>query len=419
MSNQFNITYLSLLFLLVTLSFVFAPSIALFLLVVILLSNFDGEKNALIGLNCILAMLVVIAVSFNVSAKSLFDFYEDDFIAYFNNYYCFNEISSGCFLEFGNLEFNLTVVNMVLNFLGIGNHPRIVLFLHAALQVGLLLIIVSKFRDKYNLSISEFSLALAVFIVMYKWGALTLHLRQGYASIFICIALLTSTRSRYIYFIIAFLFHNSTILVYPLCKFLLFTTNRNRLLASAMFISAFPVLSLIFIYLSDHIYAVPFLANKLGYTLGNLNSDKVLMSSFFNAVNRVIYIIPLLILSMYSLYVKKNESARYFYTVCISLISFFMLSSTVPVLQRLLSPVTYVFLGGIYFLFFKAFYSLSSLRVFLFIMICITQVRWYYDYTYFYSGVERYNITPFYYLGDYLFESEEINRNLLDYRMSL
>jgi hypothetical protein len=164
---------------------------------------------------------------------------------------------------------------------------------------------------------------------------------------------------------------------------------------------------------------VPFLANKLGYTLGNLNSDKVLMSSFFNAVNRVIYIIPLLILSMYSLYVKKNESARYFYTVCISLISFFMLSSTVPVLQRLLSPVTYVFLGGIYFLFFKAFYSLSSLRVFLFIMICITQVRWYYDYTYFYSGVERYNITPFYYLGDYLFESEEINRNLLDYRMSL
>lgn len=376
------------------------------------------NKSAVFGLLILSLIFSIVGLSFNGSSRLLFDYYQDDFVTYYNNFYCMYSSDNGCFKAFGVSEPGLPVINFIFSLIVWNPYPRAVLFLHSVVQLSLIMSFFYFSQRSNKDGISGFVLLCAAVLVFYKSGSQLLHLRQGYSSIFIVGALLFSSyRKKYGFLFFAFLFHNTAIIIYPICSFILYGSNRRRNIASACLVCLIPFIYLLVSYMSDFIFRVPLLANRLAFLVNNSTQDSSLLSSLVNSINRILYVLPLFFSSLYLYYFRKNQQANSYLSMSLLLIVCFVVSSYLPSFQRVFAPIAYILMGFIYYSHFKEFYSNNTLRLLLIFLWVLTCLKWFMDPIYFYSAIPKYDYYPFYYLDYYSETSGYIDRSRLPYRM--
>ncbi|MEZ8313924.1 EpsG family protein [Vibrio splendidus] len=414
MNNQSLLFCTSLTIFSMLAMFLYMPSMLMFYLVTVCLFFPFRDKTYTGSLFFIVVFFATLSLGMTTSSRELFQFYEDDFVSYYNNYVCFLSGGSGCLTEFGITEIGVPLVNGAISLILQENYPRVVLLIHSVFQVIIASLFIKKVSEKHSWRLVP--IFFASLLIFYKYGALSLHLRQGYASAFIFLALLSTSRSRYILLLIAFFFHNSTIIIYPLCNFILKTSNKRRLIFSISMLLLLPFILVAFHMFSGVIYSIPLLSSRLGYILGNIDNSVVLANTFINALNRIVYILPIFLFSGSLYFIYRKESALYYFSLSFCLISFFLLSSSVPILQRLLAPVAYIYLGYLYADFFIKYTGRNVIKVILLSLWSFTYYRWFGDEAYFFSAYPRYSSEYLYYADSFTEKHNYINRDVLDYR---
>ncbi|MEZ9349921.1 EpsG family protein, partial [Vibrio splendidus] len=146
----------------------------------------------------------------------------DDFTTYYNNYLeIYNGNYSDAIFQFsGGFEVGAPLVNLFIYSMIGEPLPYVFKLFHITFILFLLLIVCIKIVKFYNLSVRDLFFILALSLVFIKLNYVFLIMRQGYASLFIALAIFSLGRQRYLFLAIACLFHLSSLVIFPLSYFI-------------------------------------------------------------------------------------------------------------------------------------------------------------------------------------------------------
>ena len=396
----------------------YSPMLAFFVLIIgallVAFSNFDQDYMA--PLFYILGGLISLSIALIASGQPVFLFLEQDFTTYYNNYYDFySKGFSTQFFPFGKgIEIGLPLTNYLLTKIIDGPYPNLVKFYHAFFQSVLLIILVVKIRNYEKINFHSSVFLLAISFLFFKFPSTLNHLRQGYASALMLIAIFSVGRfSTFIWLLLAASFHLSSLALYPLIKFVL-TKQKARNLKIPLYISAF--VSVVIYMMLDKI--VLFLSATDIDLLGKLvyGFDKSLDVDYIIAnvkiiTTAVMYLIPIFLYGVWTRY-KRNYYPELFWNVVflMSVVVFFIYLPAIPI--RSFSSVFYFGIGYIYFVTIinsgnKKFSLVIISSITIFIVTRWISSPWM-NFNY-----PLFGETPLYYSNSLFFESDYVGRSSL------
>ncbi|CAH6975503.1 membrane hypothetical protein [Vibrio chagasii] len=238
--------------LLISSSLAYTPVIAFSLLPIffIFLAGSKIEKKVLIFLPFLLVYLISLLIVELSRVQLIFN--NDDFVYYYNYFLDFIKPANDTISYGGGgvVEPGLQALNYVLAIF-IGENPYIYKAAHVILQSILLCLCVLSIKKYHQLSKEHFLLLFTLMLVFYEYGYSFHILRQGYASFFIVLAVFSQSKSsKTTFFVIAVLFHVTSIIVFPLVNFILKNNNpvlRRRFMLLLFIFSCFFIILLNFL----------------------------------------------------------------------------------------------------------------------------------------------------------------------------
>lgn len=354
----------------------------------------------------------IFSIVISGSSHPLFLYEESDFTTYYNNYHDFLEYGFRAeFFKFGKgVEVGLPLVNYFLSLLINEPLPYLVRAAHLAFQMTLLVFLVKKIVSFHKLDKYKAGILLALFLLFFKFGATLNHLRQGYSSFFILIALF-STKRMYLYFILACLFHVSALVIYPLCNFLLKNSNKKFLIIfiiSILFgsVGILIVLEVIADFIKSSDLAI---LGKLVVAFSTALDQEDVVLSFKRSLIASMYFIPIVALSNL-LFVLRRKHLDYELNVWAMFI-FVMGFSYIPVIStRILAPIITVCTGYLYFRAFVLDSDFRQLKYLVIFFICFFNINWIFSSSLHYYRYPMASVIPFYYLNSLFEVRENVNR---------
>lgn len=349
----------------------------------------------------------------NVSLP-LFEDMSIDFISYYNNYLLFSHgLYSAGFNEF-NFELGLPVINMVISFIGLGEHPFLIKLFHLCLQCFLCFLLLLKIKKENKLTFNEFVTLTFFILLFFKLSTSFQLLRQGYASFFVLFSLFEkNTKRKFLLLIIASLFHLSSIAVYFVVKFILFDdySRLKKYMTFSCFLLPLVLMKVNYYAMIEFIISLGGgIFDKLLYVLYSASDeggDKI-DASIKNSLIQITYFIPLIFIllfcykSKFSIKIKTNIILYSSLVIAFSVLPTFF--------SRLTLPVVIILIGYFYWLIYSKVCQYKN-KVFMlllsfFILVSMqyrnfTSPVWYYQY----SPV---GITPFYYTNVFFKEEKFI-----------
>lgn len=348
----------------------------------------------------------------------LFLYEESDFTTYYSNYLVFYHYGLTADLEdyfkFGSLfEFGVPVLNYMFSILLQAPLPLMVMFLHASLQVVLLCILVVRLSKVYSLSVKDMSLLFALTFLFFKFGATLNHLSQGYASLFVLLAIF-SKRYFNIWLIFACIFHLSSIFVYLLLRYILLSKNKSSLnnfslLCVLVSISIYIILTSYYDYLE---VVLPFMG-KLRWAFTHVLDPAKVVVSVKGVIVAGAYLLPLVGLNLLSLLQKKKSLAM---SANVSAILIFMLSfSYLPGLSvRVMAAVLSIALGLFYFLSFYKNMNSKQFAIIMMLFLIVIPFNWVLDSDLYYYNYPLASFKPLYYANEFFFQLDyQVDRTSL------
>lgn len=399
----------------------FAPVLSFFvsILGLILLGHF--KSNNLKSYYYIFATSGCVSTLISATSHPVFLYSESDFTIYYYNYQLF--LDSGFNTKFfffaGGVEFGVPLLNYIFSVLIGHPMPFMVKLLHACIQTLLLYFCITKISQHHNLNLKNTALLLAFMLLFFKYGSTLNHLRQGYSSFFIIIALY-SHRLRLPFFFIALFFHLSALVIYPLLKFLLFSKDKKHLRRFSLIV----IIGGVGIYLGlDLVSALILnsdyqLLGKLVWAFRHSIEGNGAVDSFKGTLFASIYFFPLLLLGIYAaLFYKQRISFNY---NILAMLSFLLSFSFLPGLTiRVLSSLLLIMMGYFYFLYFYYFIKFKQSFIFSFIFLSFFTFNWVgFTPLYFYS-YPMFDYKPFYYVSTFMTEKRAIRRYTLPSQLEI
>ncbi len=387
----------------------FFPALSNLVAILCLILSMHGQAAR--GFIFITVFLFVFSLGINAASYQQFLYHESDFTSYYNNFLTFDEWFKGdWFVYSGGVEVGLPFINFILSFI-VDEKPYLFLIAHLLIQIGLLIYLAKLIKEKFALSLFEFGVLLGFLFAFYKYLGMLNHMRQGYSSVFILIALYSSGKRKNAFIFIACLFHISTFLVYPLARLIYISKDigRKKHLVYLSIPAAF-----IFFFAFDFFGQLSsmdnFLMEKLVFTFREREGVSAYISSFFYSLIKIFYLLPLLILNEF--YSDKDDKQNLRLSMLAIIVPILALSFLPSFVSRLYEFVLVTSLGLLYFYFYincKAQGRLIARSVVIGFLL-ILNFRWFMLDNSFYARYPLFSSEPFYYFDSLIEESSRISR---------
>ncbi|NSY35196.1 hypothetical protein DS891_16780 [Pseudoalteromonas sp. JC28] len=387
----------------------FFPALSNLIAILCLILSLHGR--AAIGFIFIAVVLFILSLGINAASYQQFLYHESDFTSYYNNFLTFDEWFKGdWFVYSGGVEVGLPFINFFLSFI-LDEKPYLFLVAHLLIQTGLLIFLAKLIKKKFGLSLFEFGVLLGFLFAFYKYLGMLNHMRQGYSSMFILIALYSSGKRKNAFIFIACLFHLSTLLVYPLANLIYISKNvkYKRCLVYLSIPAAF-----IFFFAFDFFGRLSsmdnFIMEKLLFTFKEREGYSVYISSVFYSFIKVVYLLPLFILNEF--YSNKGSRKNLRLSMLAIIVPILSLSFLPSFISRLYEFVLVTSVGLLYFYFYMNCKAVGRLiaRSVVFGFILTLNFRWFILDDSFYARYPLFSSEPFYYFDSLAEESSKVSR---------
>lgn len=371
----------SCIFLFLSVLVISSPAITLFLTGLIL--TIQNKSKNLVLFQSYSLIFIIFSLSLMMTSEPTLKFFEQDFFLYYKNYldFLYDVNQDEKFRWGGGFEAGVPILNLIYSKIIGGPYPFILKFFHAFNIVILMFAVVIFFQRRFNINQKYFFLVLISFIIFFKFGAAFNALRQTYATLFLLISVFSHTKgTKILFFIIATLFHISSIFLFPIVIFFM----KRRSLKSFTILFIAPLLIALFVLLNSDWIVNLFLtqsflfSDQLSFFFARsfLNeAEEFSTSSYLTAITtRFIYFIPLLFGSLFISTAAKSINYALF---CLILLYFACITFFVPGLVIRIFHVFFVIsLGLIYFLAFKKDANFKLYNHFVCILWIIVFLNW-------------------------------------------
>lgn len=325
--------------------FAFSPFFSFYLSVTLLLIqsySFNAEfRSMLVSSAFALLGIIVTAMS-----NEHFAVRGDDFTTYYNNYLeIYNGHYSDAIFQFsGGVEVGVPLLNLLIYSIVGEPLPYIFKLFHIVFILSLLVAVCLKIINYYNLKSRDFFFILGLSLIFFKLNYVFLIMRQGYASLFIALAIFSLGKFRYVFLVIACTFHLSSIAIFPLSIFIIKNKSFNKLklfILASIFMSVF-ILVNVKIFTSINFNNV--ILTKLTYALsGMLDSGMMSQSIITNIKGLLFFLVPFAVL-----FVRRKLDKTFYPFLAMTV--FVMSTSYLPSLSfRVTMPIYALLTGFLYF----------------------------------------------------------------------
>ncbi|MGF1902960.1 EpsG family protein [Aliivibrio sifiae] len=331
--------------------------------------------------------------------------FSDDYITYYNNYLTLlnGDYSIGLTRFSKGFEPGVPIVHLLFSFIINEPSPYIVKAFHMVFQISLFSLCIIKIANFYKLKVNEIFIFAGLMLLFYKSVTIFFLLRQGYASIFIVLSLFSIGKTqKKIYWLIAILFHVSSLIILPFISFVLFNKrSRNVWLAS---IGMFVFSGVVFIYinyLTGFNSGIPLL-NKFNHIIQLVNAEQTLLIAIKKNLTAIIFLVPLILLwvlgGVMRIKVNRIQPVLLFFVFIISTIYIpgFML--------RVLMPIHALLTGYLYFTLFQFYNNLKYSVIVYSIFTLVVCGNWVITSTSYYERYPMFSVFPFYYIDSLFVE---------------
>ncbi|HGF5056923.1 TPA: EpsG family protein [Vibrio parahaemolyticus] len=270
----------------------------------------------------------------------------DDFTTYYNNYLeIYNGHYSDAIFQFsGGIEVGVPLLNLFIYSIVGEPLPYVFKLFHIVFILSLLVFVCLKIVKYYNLKARDFFFILGLSLIFFKLNYVFLIMRQGYASLFIVLAIFSLGKFKYVFLAIACTFHLSSIVIYPLSLFVIKNKSSKKLklfILTSMLVSAF-ILVNVKIFTSINFNNV--IMTKLTYALsGMLDSGMMSQSIITNIKGLLFFLVPFTVL-----FVRRKLDKSFYPFLAMTI--FVMSTSYLPSLSfRVTMPIYALLTGFLYF----------------------------------------------------------------------
>ncbi|MEZ8544023.1 EpsG family protein [Vibrio splendidus] len=361
---------------------IFSPLLLMLLsiisLVLVGFSDFKGKRAQTIFY--LSGIMGIFAISLSAASQPVFLFTEQDFTTYYNNYLDFyNYGFSTDFFMFGaGYEIGVPLLNNILALVINGPYPNFYKFFQAFIQCSLVFYLVTQVKKTNNLSYREACLLLGLIFLFFKYPSTLNHLRQGYSSIFILIAVFSTSRFKIVFFVfLASIFHSSALVLYFLVRFLLTCRDTVKIRSVCVFLILFSVfLFLALKPLTNFVINSDILVlGKLVWGLEKARSTENIIDNLKFVFAYSMYVFPLIGLILVR---KLSGQEPYHFTgnlimIIICIVAYFYIPA-IPV--RALSSIYLIFVGYMYFEILKSGFLKEQLFSMILLIVIFFFVRW-------------------------------------------
>lgn len=391
---------------------VLSPSCTVFIIIALLfLVNFHGNSSYY-GLFLLLLTLWLVFNAIDVISFKNFVYASDDFSSYYNNYLDFLKFgfNKDSLFEYGNIEIALPLLNYLCSLIIDGPEPYKVKFIYAFIQGFGVLFCCFRISSYYHMNLKRTVLLVSLVLIFYKPIVALQLSRQTFSSIFIVAFIFTNRRlHKIIYFIIAILFHSSTIILLPISIFLFRNRTKKDFVITLIIISClFALTQITYSVLRLSVINVPIL-NKLDYIVRALSDPDKIRQSVLTSFLLICYLVPILI----GCIVKKwSGNLKYNILIILSLLIIFCMFPGFN--NRILLPELYLFLGFYYFNIL--FDNVGNTVVFykVIVVVCFSFLFIQSHYNEENRRFSNFELQPLYYLNFFSQQEDTINRDELE-----
>ncbi|ACJ28351.1 hypothetical protein swp_1568 [Shewanella piezotolerans WP3] len=345
-------------------------------------------------------------VSTSISAYSqpIFLYEEQDFTTYYNNYIYFlnNGFNLDGFIFGAGAEIGLPLLNYFLSLIIGAGYPYLVKLCYILFQMTLFLSIIAIIAEKYSVSWKRLALLIALMFLFFKYGATLNHLRQGFSSFFVVLALFSAARrNKVIFILLACTFHVSALVVYPILYYVFKERSFKATFHNAIVISVISVVGFIgFKLMMDYVLASDlFFLAKAKSAFLKVSDENFYVVALKGAVVASIYAIFALLILLFAK-VKKNVFNQLFLLVVITIGFGYIPGMT----TRIFASVFTILMGYYFFLVFNQEYKFSHRILLSVSLLVIFSTNWYLNSAIFYYNFPLVSQEPFYYLNDLFIE---------------
>ncbi len=325
--------------------FAFSPFFLFYLSVTLLLIqsySFNAEFRSMLVSSAFAFLGIVVTAMSNEH----FAVRGDDFTTYYNNYLeIYNGHYSDAIFQFsGGIEVGVPLLNLLIYSIVGEPLPYMFKLFHVGFILSLLVFVCLKIVKYYNLKARDFFFILGLSLILFKLNYVFLIMRQGYASLFIALAIFSLGKFRYVFLAIACTFHLSSIVIYPLSIFVIKNKSSKKLklfILTSVLVSAF-ILVNVKILTSINFNNV--ILTKLTYALsGMLDSGMMFQSIITNIKGLLFFLVPFVVL-----FVRRKLDKTFYPFLAMTV--FVMSTSYLPSLSfRVTMPIYALLTGFLYF----------------------------------------------------------------------
>lgn len=392
--------YFSTLFFAV-LVFAFSPpaSFVVSIFILIFICPVLNDKHKQLLSMVLVYILAAFCLSIANASEAIIYYAESDFTTYYNNYLFFleNGFAVSGFEFGGGAEVGIPLLNYLFSLIIGEPLPYMIKFLYSMGQFSLILLLCFKIQKRHIVSTCELCFLVALILIFVKLGALQNHLRQGFSSLFILLFIFSDKKYkvRYAYFLLATAFHLSAIIILPLVSCILSFERAKMqrfIMWGALLFGGGIYAAFSFIEAYASFFTGPFWGKLIWSVLKFQDKTYVVNSILTNAQVSFFLLLNVALL----LFIKGDNAAVIRRSITLSLVIIFSFCY-LPGVSRVVSPIYLILTGYYYFLTFRLFFSISTMRIVTLLICCLMQVNWFLSPLY-YRDIELFDTTPFYYV---------------------
>jgi len=362
---------------------------------------------------------VLFSMAITILGEPTLRYADSDFVAYYNNYLSFfitDEVSRsssahwGGFPWGGGLEIGIPTLHFIFAHIIQAPAPFVVKFFHALLLESLLVCVLFQISKKHRLKVQNFAILMCFVFIFIKFSGMFNHLRQSYSSLIILLAIFSDSKfKRRLLFFFACTFHLSALVVYPLCNWLFFSRKKYKKIV--VLIAVFAGVTIVFMPVLVDIISSQFknslIFSKVIWSLMRSQEDESVMNSLVTTATRLIYLLPIIVISITMKKVKNDGFQISFFVFIIVLSLYFLPGFAVRLFQIFLM----VMVGYLYFITIgKDKYKNYFVYVTLISFLLVHTILWLRNSFYFYELQVFSSAVPFEYLSVLTDESSIVNR---------
>lgn len=285
---------------------------------------------------------------------------QSDFVSYYNNYLSFLPFTDSGISSYnqinrfpygGGLEVGLPIIHFLVANIIQAPTPLSVKLFHIILLETLLIVALYVVAKKYKLNIRSFIILLCFVFVFIKFGGIFNHLRQSYASLLMIIALFSESRNlKRALFLVSCSFHLSSLLLYPIYRWLLFSRVNFKkiilLLVSLSFLLGILV-PLVLEAVAATFYSSFFL-DKIFWSFYRSQEEGSVLNNLSSIAIRLAYLVPIILFCIVTKTTRNHVFEISLFTGIVVLSFWFLPSLPIRVFQI----IFLILMGYLYFMSF-------------------------------------------------------------------